>query len=142
MDLENLVRTTLSQQGYELVALEMVGRPRVLRVFMDKADGITVDDCAAMSHLLGRVFEVEAVDYDRLEVSSPGLDRPLRTPQDFERFMGARAAIALRVPVNGRKRFTGVLRGLETDRLALEVDGVLVSLSLGDIDKARLVPEL
>lgn len=142
MDLENLVRTTLSQQGYELVALEMVGRPRVLRVFMDKADGITVDDCAAMSHLLGRVFEVEAVDYDRLEVSSPGLDRPLRTPQDFERFMGARAAIALRVPVNGRKRFTGVLRGLETDRLALEVDGALVSLSLGDIDKARLVPEL
>ena len=142
MDLENLVRTTLSQQGYELVALEMVGRPRVLRVFMDKADGITVDDCVAMSHLLGRVFEVEAVDYDRLEVSSPGLDRPLRTPQDFERFMGARAAIALRVPVNGRKRFTGVLRGLETDRLALEVDGALVSLSLGDIDKARLVPEL
>lgn len=142
MDLENLVRTTLSQQGYELVALEMVGRPRVLRVFMDKVDGITVDDCAAMSHLLGRVFEVELVDYDRLEVSSPGLDRPLRTPRDFERFLGARAAIELRVPLNGRKRFTGVLRGLETDQLALEVDGTMVSLSLGDIDKARLVPEL
>lgn len=142
MDLENLVRSTLSEQGYELVALEMVGRPRVLRVFMDKADGITVDDCASVSHLLGRVFEVEAVDYDRLEVSSPGLDRPLRTAQDFERFMGSRAAIALRVPLNGRKRFTGVLRGLETDQLALEVDGSLVSLKLGDIDKARLVPEL
>lgn len=142
MDLENLVRTTLSQQGYELVALEMVGRPRVLRVFMDKADGITVDDCAAMSHLLGRVFEVEAVDYDRLEVSSPGLDRPLRTRQDFERFLGAKAAIELRVPLNGRKRFTGVLRGLESDRLALEVDGTMMSLSLGDIDKARLVSAL
>ena len=142
MDIENLVRSTLSQQGYEFVALELVGRPRVLRIFMDKPDGMTVDDCASMSHLLGRVFEVEGVDYDQLEVSSPGLDRPLRTPEDFVRFEGSRAAIALRVPLNGRKRFTGILRGLNADQLALEVDGTTVALKLGDIDKARLMPEL
>jgi ribosome maturation factor RimP len=83
---------------------------------------------------------VEGVDYDRLEVSSPGLDRVLRKPADFRRFAGAKAEIRLRLPRDGRRRFTGVLRTASEAGIELEVDGVVVSFAFSDMDKARLVP--
>jgi ribosome maturation factor RimP len=85
---------------------------------------------------------VEDVEYSRLEVSSPGLDRPLRQLKDFRRFAGERAQIRMRVPVEGRKNFTGILRGASEAQLQLEVDGALLSLDLTQVEKARLVPNV
>ena len=142
MDLQELLGTTLDGLGYELVDLERSARGALLRVFIDKADGITVDDCALVSNHLSRLLTVENVHYDRLEVSSPGLDRPLRTARDFARFAGQKARVKLRVPLDGQRNFVGVLRDAEVGKVGLEVDGTLLSLDLGNVDKARLMPVL
>jgi ribosome maturation factor RimP len=143
-DLTQLLEMTLTGLGYELVDLE-IGAGRggaLLRVFIDRQGGITVDDCATVSNHLTRLFAVEGVDYSRLEVSSPGLDRPLKRLQDFRRFEGERAQIRMRVPVQGRRNFVGVLRGADEGEVRLEVEGALVSLDLAQVDKARLVPSI
>ena len=145
MDLQALIEPTLAGMGYELVALERVGRG-LLRLYIDQPDGIKLDDCVRVSNQLTRLFMVENVDYDRLEVSSPGLDRPLVKPADFIRFDGQRAQIRLHAPLDGRKRFVGLLRGLEShdagEVLKLEMDGALVEIPLVEVDSARLAPEL
>lgn len=129
--------------GYELVDLQVSNRGGLLRLFIDKPGGIGLEDCAAVSRQLTRVLEVEGVEYDRLEVSSPGLDRPLRKAQDFARFAGQRADVRMRTPdASGRRRFVGVLRGENEGRVSLELDGQTVALAIEDIDRARLVPEL
>ncbi|MFO1322138.1 MAG: ribosome maturation factor RimP [Burkholderiales bacterium] len=145
VDAEGITQHTVELQGYELVDFQISGgKRRLLRVFIDKPAGITVDDCALVSHQLTRVYAVEGVDYDRLEVSSPGLDRPLKRAADFTRFAGQRAAIALRLPLNGRKRFTGTLEGLDEagESLKLRCDVGEFVFRLSDIDKAHLVPDI
>lgn len=141
MDLQTLIEPTLTGMGYELVALERVGRG-LLRLYIDKPEGINLDDCVKVSNQLTRLFMVENVDYDRLEVSSPGLDRPLVKEADFVRFAGERANIRLHAPIEGRKRFTGVLMGLADGVLQLEMDGVMVAIPLAEVDSARLAPVL
>ena len=131
--------------GYELVDLQASNGGRLLRLFIDKAGGVGVEDCAAVSRQLARVLEVEGVDYERLEVSSPGLDRPLRKAGDFARFAGQKADVRMRTPdATGRRRFVGVLRGADGERVSLEVEGngQTVALAIADIDRAKLVPEL
>jgi ribosome maturation factor RimP len=162
--LQGLLETTVAGLGYELVDVELSNRGRMLRIFIDKpapglqerlqgglqqaasrefaAGGITLDDCARVSGQLTRVMAVEAIDYDRLEVSSPGLDRPLKKAADFVRFAGQEARLTLRVPIDGRRNFTGVMRAVADGRLELEIDGGMVRLDLANIDKARLVPKL
>lgn len=142
MDLTALLERTLAGLGYELVDLERSGKGRLLRVFIDKAGGVNVDDCAAVSHHLNRLLPVEGVAYERLEVSSPGLDRSLRKERDFVRFAGQKARIKLRVPVDGQRNFVGVLRETRAGKVELEIDGKLVSLDLDNLDKARLVPAI
>jgi ribosome maturation factor RimP len=110
MDLQHLLESTLAGLGYEFVDLERSGKGKLLRVYIDKPGGIHVEDCAAVSNHLSRVLVVEGVDYERLEISSPGLDRLLRKEQDFVRFAGYKARIKLRVPVEGQRNFVGVLR--------------------------------
>jgi len=139
-DLQHTLESTLAGLGYELVDFERSGKGRLLRVYIDKSGGINVDDCAAVSNHLSRVLAVEGVDYDRLEVSSPGLDRPLKKEQDFVRYAGHRARIKLRVPIAGQRNFIGVLRETHAGKVEIEVDGKTVSLDLGNLDKARLVP--
>jgi ribosome maturation factor RimP len=139
MDLQTLIEPTLAGMGYELVALERAGGG-LLRLYIDKPEGIVVEDCARVSNQLTRMFMVENIDYERLEVSSPGMDRPLVKLADFERFMGERANIRLHAPLAGRKRFTGFLRGVEDAILRLEVDGVIVEIPLAEVDSARLAP--
>ena len=138
---------TLAGMGFELVDTRVSGGGRFLVVFIDRpagsGAGVTVDDCADVSRQLTRVFAVEGVDYDRLEVSSPGLDRPLRKAADFVRFAGSKVDVKMRTPdASGRRRFTGLLRGEAGGVATVEVDGRDVALNVGDIDKARLVPDL
>jgi len=143
-DLENLLERTLASLGYEMVDVETAGGRSgvVLRLFIDREGGIGVDDCAAVSNHLTRVLAVEGIDYGRLEVSSPGLDRPLRHPKDFRRFEGERAQLRMRVPIQGRRNFVGVLRGADEHEVRLEVDGALLTLELAQLAKARLVPNI
>jgi len=142
VDLAALIEKTFQGLGYELVDLELSNRGRLMRVFIDKPGGVNVDDCAAVSNHLTRLFAVESVDYDRLEVSSPGLDRPLKRPQDFERFAGERAQVKIRVPINGRRKFVGVLRKVGTDGIELDAEGGVVTIAFADIEKARLIPNI
>jgi ribosome maturation factor RimP len=139
MDVARLVESTLAGMGYELVDLETSGRG-LMRVLMDKPAGITVDDCELVSNQLIRLFAVENVDYDRLEVSSPGLDRPIKKEADFMRFSGQKAQIKVRMPISGRKNFVGILGAIENGILQMDVDGKPVAIELANIDKARLVP--
>jgi ribosome maturation factor RimP len=138
---------TLAGMGFELVDARASGGGRHLTIFIDRPagseSGITVDDCADVSRQLSRVFEVEGIDFDRLEVSSPGLDRPLRKAGDFERFAGSKVDVKMRMKdADGRKRFTGLLKGVRDGAAVVDVEGREVALLLDDMDKARLVPDL
>lgn len=149
-----LIARTVGGLGYELVDVER-GERGILRVYIDfpAADAdekgpITVEDCATVSHQLSHVLTVENVDYERLEVSSPGLDRPVRTMADFTRFAGHEVTVKLRVaaPGTNRKTFTGILRAPEGDKVGLEFEekdgAALLEFTLAELDKARLVPQV
>ncbi len=141
MELKKVIEQAVGGLGYELVDLETSLRARLLRVFIDSPKGIVIEDCTKVSNQLTRLFAVENIDYDRLEVSSPGLDRPLKKAADFVRFTGQEAQIRLRLAVNGQRNFTGVLAGVEDGRLRLECDGASHVFELDQVDKARLVPK-
>jgi len=141
-DLHSLLDRTVAQLGYELVDLEISNRGKLLRLFIDKPEGINIDDCVLVSNQLSNLLAVEHdIDYDRLEVSSPGLDRVLKKEKDFVRFTGERAQLKLRIPVETRKNFIGILRGVEQESVLLECDGAIEKIALSNIDKARLAPE-
>jgi len=139
MDVVKLVETTVNGLGYELVDMERAGRG-MLRVLIDKPEGISVDDCQVVSNQLTRLFMVENVDYERLEVSSPGLDRPLKKEADFVRFTGEKVQLKLRMALAGRKNFVGRIAGINDGILQVDVDGSQVAIELSNLDKARLVP--
>ena len=133
----------LTGLGYELVDVQASNGGRMLRLFIDKPGGITVEDCATVSRHLTRLLAVEGIDYERLEVSSPGLDRPLRKGADFARFAGHKAEVRMRTPdATGRRRFVGVLRGAQDGQVEMDLEGNKVQLKLEDVERARLVPEL
>ncbi|MBI1943672.1 MAG: ribosome maturation factor RimP [Betaproteobacteria bacterium] len=142
-----MVEATLAGMGYELVDAQVSNHGRMLRIFIDRpegsAAGVTLDDCAGVSRHLTHLFAVEGIDYDRLEVSSPGLDRPLRKAADFARFAGRRVDVRMRAPdATGRRRFVGMLQGVAADAAMVDVDGQPVALRLEQIERARLVPDL
>ncbi len=154
MQLQGLIEKTVEGLGYELVDFERAGRG-LLRVYIDfppqdAAKGaITVSDCEKVSHQLSHVLTVENVNYDRLEISSPGLDRPLKKLSDFVRFAGHEATVKLRMPMPGtsnRKSYQGILHEPEGDTLRLEFEGkegpAMLAFVLADVDKARLVPQV
>jgi len=115
-----IIERTLAGMGYELVDVEHA-QDGLLRVYIDSPAGIAIEDCEKVSHQLSHVLAVEDVDYARLEVSSPGVDRPLKKPADFERFAGAEVNVRLRRALDGRRNFEGVLT-LEGDgRYGLEL---------------------
>ena len=152
--LEQLLEQVVGSIGYQLADFEYTNHGRVLRVFIDKSpevdsgpnrgagEAVTLTDCEAASHQLQRVLAVEGITYDRLEVSSPGLDRRLRKAADFARFAGREAQVRLRQPVNGRRNFTGVVRAVEGERIEFDFDGGRLAFELADLDRARLVPKL
>src|ERR1700723_588987 len=136
--------------NYELVGVEFAqaGRGGVLRIFIDRRAedsslGITVDDCANVSHAVSQVLEIQdpIKGHYTLEVSSPGFDRILRTRAHFERFVGERIFAELKLPIEGRRRFIGLLKSVSSDTIVVEVDGKACALPLDRIQKARLRPE-
>src|SRR5665647_103299 len=130
-DLHSLLERSVTQLGYELVDLEVSNRGKLIRLFIDKPGGVNIDDCAFVSNQLGNLLAVENdIDYDRLEVSSPGLDRVLKKEADFLRFTGERIQIKLRIPTEGRKNFVGILRGLEQGELSVECEGLVQKIAL------------
>lgn len=141
MNLEQMIERVAEGLGYELLDLEVSPRGRLIRVFIDASEPITLDDCERVSNQLQHLFEVEGVDYDRLEVSSPGLDRVLKKPAHFERFMGERAQLRCREAIAGRRNFVGMIAGVAPDGVTLALDdGTAVSISWELLEKARLVP--
>lgn len=144
--LYDLLEPVINALGCELVGIEYLpqGRQSVLRVYIDKAEGVTVDDCSAVSYQVSGLLDVEDPirEHYTLEVSSPGLDRLLFKAEHFVRFTGHRAKVRTRLPRDGRRNFTGLIIGCDNDTLTMEVDGEPVELPLSEIDKARLVPEL
>lgn len=147
---EATIEPAVTGMGYELVDVQSSNGGRMLRVFIDKAGGVTLDDCAAVSRQLTHLLPVEGVDFERLEVSSPGLDRPLRKAGDFLRFAGRKAEVRMRTPdATGRRKFVGVLKGAADGQVLVEADAadggkekLQVALALDDIDRAKLIPAL
>lgn len=145
-ELKQLLEPAIEGLGYELVDLELnVGRrDGLLRLFIDRLAGIGLDDCETVSRHVSTLLDVEdpIPGHYNLEVSSPGLDRPLTKREHFERFAGEDVRIRLRVPIEGRRNFRGALTAVGGDSIDVEVDGQSHRLPLANIASARLVPEL
>ena len=143
------IATTVAALGYDLVDVERAAGG-LLRVTIDHPPlpagaperSVTVDDCERVTRQLQHVLEVEGVAYERLEVSSPGLDRPLKRLEDFVRFSGRDATVRLKLPIDGRRRYEGRVLGVEEGRVVLESDGQRHHIRFEDIDRARLVPDV
>ena len=142
MNLIELLERTLPSLGFELVDVELSPKGRQVRVLIDKPQGVDVEDCANVSSHLTRLFAVENVDYERLEVSSPGLDRPLKKTADFVRFAGQDVQLTLRDPIDGARRFKGTLRGCEGDVVLVDTAKGALSIPFAGIERARLVPQI
>jgi ribosome maturation factor RimP len=161
LDIEHVRRIAervAASNGLELVEVEFRGggKARMLRVYIDKPGGVTHEDCANVSHEMGTILDVEDAvpggSYT-LEVSSPGLDRKLTKPADFERFVGSRVKVMTREPIQGNRYFEGRLQAFHDGRLELQVGGgakkpklapepQLIEVELGNVERANLVPEI
>jgi ribosome maturation factor RimP len=141
-DFAQFLERTLAPMGFELVDWEMSPRGRTIKVYIDCPKGVDVDDCARVSNQLTRLFAVENIDFDRLEVSSPGLDRPLKKAGDFIRFAGEEAELRLTNPIDNARKLKGVLRGCTDGAVALETPKGIVTIPLTQINRARLVPRI
>jgi ribosome maturation factor RimP len=150
-DITELTREAIAGLGVELVDVERAPLG-LLRITIDRDDGgVTIEDCERVSKQLSRVLEVEAVDYKRLEVGSPGVDRPLRTPRDFERFVGQRIEIRLREPIDNRKVFQGILGLVDAseagqlffiDYQENKGETKRITFEVADLERAKLDPLL
>jgi ribosome maturation factor RimP len=145
-ELSQLLGPVVADRGVELWELEYANRPGggLLRLYIDSPDGISVDDCERVSRAVSEVLdEHDPIPGEyTLEVSSPGMDRVLRTREHFARFTGEQVRVEMREPIAGRKRFLGQLLEVGEREIALSVDGAKVSLPIDEIHKARLVPRV
>lgn len=142
--LNEMIAPAVEAVGFEFVGIEYIsaGKHSILRVFIDHADGINVDNCADVSHQVSAVLDVEdpiSNEY-RLEVSSPGVDRPLFTAAHFEQYLHHDVKVRLHRPVNGRRNFKGQIDAVAEDLITLKVDGELFEFSIKLLEKANLVP--
>lgn len=144
--LYKLLEPGVTALGFDLVAAELTGdgQRTILRVYIDVPGGVNVNDCEEVSHQVSAILDIEDPIPGKytLEVSSPGLDRPLVKREDFARFAKEDVKIQTREPVLGRRNFTGRLQGIEGDRVIVEVDKEMYELEFAEIEQARLVPKL
>jgi ribosome maturation factor RimP len=143
--IQNIIEPIVSTLGYELVGIEYLsqGRRSLLRIYIDHSNGINLDDCERVSHQVSGTLDVEDVIRGQytLEVSSPGMDRPLFTREQFVRFSGSEVSIRIAVPINGQRKFKGLLRGVDEADVILLVDDEEIRLPFSSIEKANLVPK-
>lgn len=144
-ELEQLLKPAVEAAGFEFWGMEYIsqGRHSVLRIFIDSENGIDVEDCAKVSHQVSGVLDVEdpiSGEFN-LEVSSPGLDRPLFTSEQFARYIGREVNVRLRVSVDNRRKFKGVIEEVEGERIHLRVEDTGMVIGPDQIEKANLVPE-
>jgi len=141
-DLETLIEKLVTQLGYELVDFETINGGQILRIYIDKGDLIDIEDCTKVSNHVNNVLSVETdYDYERLEVSSPGLDRVIKKLNDFDRFKGEKIKIKTRFAIENRKNFKGILSGTKGESIMIEVDNESLLIDFENIDKARLDPD-
>ena len=141
-DLEILIEKLVTQLGYELVDFETVNGGQILRIYIDKGDLIDIEDCTKVSNHVNNVLSVETdYDYERLEVSSPGLDRVIKKLNDFDRFKGEKIKIKTRFAIENRKNFKGTLSGTKGESIMIEIDNESLLIDFQNIDKARLDPD-
>lgn len=142
-DIRALLAPVVEAMGYEFWGLHhLQGRSAVLRIFIDKDDGITVDDCAAVSHQVSGVLDVEdliAGEYS-LEVSSPGMERPLFTLEQYVRYIGEEVQLRLLAPVAGKRRLKALLEAVEGEELVVKEGGEVLRVPVSQVDRASLVP--
>jgi ribosome maturation factor RimP len=141
--LNELLEPVVESMQYEFVGLEYLSgaKPAILRIYIDHEDGISVDDCAAVSRQVSAVLDVEdpiAGEYN-LEVSSPGLNRPLFKADHYAKSVGERVKLQTRYHIDGRRKFTGTVLSADEDQLELEIDNTQVTLSMNDIEKGQLI---
>ena len=144
--LTDMLRPAVEETGKELLGVEFIsaGNNSVLRLFVDHENGINVDDCAEVSRQVGAILDVEdpiSSEYN-LEVSSPGVDRPLFELSHFQKVIGEIVNVKLSMPLNGRRKFKGLLTAIENDTLIVEVDSIDYELVINNVDKANLVARL
>ncbi|MEC9483396.1 MAG: ribosome maturation factor RimP [Halomonas sp.] len=143
--LNALIEPVVTAMGFELWGIDYLsqGKHSSLVIYIDSPDGITVDDCADVSRQVSGILDVEDPIPGRyqLEVSSPGMDRPLFTLEQFERYRGNTVSLRLRVPFEGRRKYKGVLAGIEGDEVLLHLDGEEYCFPIDSIDQARVVPQ-
>ena len=141
-DLETLIEKLVTQLGYELVDFETVNGGQILRIYIDKGDLIDIEDCTKVSNHVNNVLNVETdYDYERLEVSSPGLDRVIKKLNDFDRLKGQKIKIKTRFAIENRKNFKGTLSGIKGESIMIEIDNESLLIDFENIDKARLDPD-
>jgi ribosome maturation factor RimP len=141
-DLETLIEKLVTQLGYELVDFETVNGGQILRIYIDKGDLIDIEDCTKVSNHVNNVLSVETdYDYERLEVSSPGLDRVIKKLNDFDRLKGQKIKIKTRFAIENRKNFKGTLSGIKGESIIIEIDNESLLIDFENIDKARLDPD-
>jgi len=144
-ELNEIIEPLVESLGYEFVGLEYNPNPKhaVLRVYIDCERGITIEDCENVSRETAALLDVRdpIKGHYNLEISSPGLDRPLFTPEHFSQFSGSEVKISLYAPQDGRRKLKGRIRGLHGDAVSIEQDGEEVRLAFDNIAKARLVPD-
>ena len=141
--IDELLQPGAEALGYELVAVEMSGGDTsIVRIYIDSDEGVTIDDCAKASRQFSAILDVEDPISSRytLEVSSPGMDRPLAKPEHFKAVVGEQVKIRLSTLINGRRRFTGELIEANDEFAVVEVDGEQTELPYHEMDRARLVP--
>jgi len=145
--IENIITPSLLDRGFRVVRVQLQGSKRkTLQIMIERLDEtkITVDDCALASHAISILLDVEDPIHESytLEVSSPGIDRPLIKKEDFERFSGSTVKVELKIPHDGQLRFQGVLKSIENDRIKVEYDPEkkVADIALSDIKKAKLIP--
>ncbi len=143
--LVNLVQPLIEELGYEFVGLEHSSNPKnaVLRIYIDQEGGIDLDDCGAVSREVAAMLDVEdpISGHYNLEISSPGLDRLLFTPEQFDHFAGNAVKVTLFAPEDGRRRFSGRILEVQDQMIHLDIDGAEITLNFANIAKARLVPD-
>jgi ribosome maturation factor RimP len=146
VNIQALIEPAVASLGYELVGVEYLsqGRHSLVRIYIDSEDGVTLDDCERVSHQVSGILDVEDVIHGHysLEVSSPGLDRPLFSMNHFKRFIGKQVKITLSTPMDGRRKFNGVIRAAGDNHVVLEMDTQEIELPFNAIEKANLVPEI